>query len=193
MADADAETQILIATAMSHYTWHFNCCSMIYLMHDCTKANQPCFFHQRNDGSFVVVAVIWNYSLGWKWATRNALKLNVLLNHWPKDWSKMHLECASFLSFWVNTNEQQIHLEKICENSNLWHLTIRAVQNCQYLPATTVSARCNRIKTCSIKPTSVHACKLRTLLRNIAMNTLQISAWKKKQNVIIFRAHEFIF
>lgn len=45
-----------------------------------------------------------------------------------------------------------------------------------HLPATTVSARCNRIRTCSIKPTSVHACKLRTLLRNIAMKTLHISA-----------------
>lgn len=49
-----------------------------------------------------------------------------------------------------------------------------------YSPATTVSARCNRIKTCSISPTSVQACKLRTLLRNIAMKTLHISAWKKR-------------
>lgn len=47
-----------------------------------------------------------------------------------------------------------------------------------HLPATTVSARCNRIKTCSINPTSVHACKLRTLFRKIAMNTLHISACK---------------
>lgn len=45
-----------------------------------------------------------------------------------------------------------------------------------YLPATTVSARCNRIKTCSINPTSVQACRFRTLLRKIAMNTLHISA-----------------
>lgn len=50
----------------------------------------------------------------------------------------------------------------------------------KYIPATTVSARCRRTKTCSMSPTSVHACKLRTLLRKIAMNTLHISAWKRK-------------
>lgn len=52
------------------------------------------------------------------------------------------------------------------------------------IPATTVSARCSRTKTCSISPTSVHACRLRTLFRRMAMNTLQISAcniWRKKR------------
>lgn len=48
-----------------------------------------------------------------------------------------------------------------------------------YIPATTVSARWSRTNTCSMSPTSVHACKLRTLLRKIAMNTLHISAWKE--------------
>lgn len=48
------------------------------------------------------------------------------------------------------------------------------------LPATTVSERCRRTSTCSIRPTSVQACRLRTLFRRIAMNTLQISACKKE-------------
>lgn len=45
-----------------------------------------------------------------------------------------------------------------------------------YIPATTVSALCNLTKTCSIKPTSVQACRFLTLLRNIAIKTLHISA-----------------
>lgn len=64
-----------------------------------------------------------------------------------------------------NENGNAFEKERVLTNTNSLHL-----------PATTVSARCNRIKTCSINPTSVHACKLRTLLRKIAMNTLHISA-----------------
>ena len=54
-------------------------------------------------------------------------------------------------------------------------------------PATTVSARDNRSSTCSMRLTSVHACKFRTLFLKIAMNTLHISACNKRQK-IIFRA-----
>lgn len=49
------------------------------------------------------------------------------------------------------------------------------------LPATTVSERCRRTRTCSISPTSVQAWRLRTLFRRIAINTLQISAWKERE------------
>lgn len=49
----------------------------------------------------------------------------------------------------------------------------------EYIPATTVSARGNLCSTWCIRPTSVHACRLRTLLRRIAMNTDHISACNK--------------
>lgn len=48
-----------------------------------------------------------------------------------------------------------------------------------YLPATTVSARDNRCRTCSMRLTSVHACKFLTLFLKIAIKTLHISAWNK--------------
>lgn len=62
---------------------------------------------------------------------------------------------------------------------DIWHVSASAKQ-LSYIPATTVSARWRRTNTCSMSPTSVHACKLRTLFRRIAMNTLHISAWKEK-------------
>lgn len=49
-----------------------------------------------------------------------------------------------------------------------------------YLPATTVSARDNRCRTCSMRLTSVHACKFLTLFLKIAIKTLHISACNKK-------------
>lgn len=68
-----------------------------------------------------------------------------------------------------------------CKKSNYQKLDLNS-------PATTVSARCNRTKTCSINPTSVQACKLRTLFRKIAINTLHISAWKeRKKNVVKYK------
>jgi hypothetical protein len=48
------------------------------------------------------------------------------------------------------------------------------------LPATTVSACDSLANTCSMRPTSVQACRLRTLFRRIAMNTLHISACNTK-------------
>lgn len=62
----------------------------------------------------------------------------------------------------------------------LYYISVKQLQS--YIPATTVSARWRRTNTCSMSPTSVHACKLRTLFRKIAMNTLHISAWKRKRN-----------
>jgi hypothetical protein len=47
-------------------------------------------------------------------------------------------------------------------------------------PATTVSACDSLASTCSMRPTSVQACRLRTLFRRIAMKTLQISACNKR-------------
>lgn len=49
------------------------------------------------------------------------------------------------------------------------------------LPATTVSARDKRCKTCSMRLTSVHACRFRTLFLKIAINTLHISAWNEEK------------
>lgn len=50
----------------------------------------------------------------------------------------------------------------------------------RHSPATTVSASVSLTRTCSMRPTSVHACRLRTLFRRIAMNTLHISACKER-------------
>ena len=47
------------------------------------------------------------------------------------------------------------------------------------IPATIGSAVFKRAKTGRMSPTSVQACKLRTLFRRMAMNMLQISALKK--------------
>jgi len=47
----------------------------------------------------------------------------------------------------------------------------------QFIPAIMSSTVLIFSSTCSIKPTSVLVCKLRTLLRRIAVNILQISAW----------------
>lgn len=47
----------------------------------------------------------------------------------------------------------------------------------QLIPAIMSSTVLIFSSTCSIKPTSVLVCKLRTLFRRIAVNILQISAW----------------
>lgn len=57
---------------------------------------------------------VWNFSLGWKWATRNALKLNVLLNQWRTEKeSEEKTERMAWYTFskrytiraWINTND----------------------------------------------------------------------------------------
>lgn len=54
----------------------------------------------------------------------------------------------------------------------------KAIKALIHLPATTTSAFLSLLRTCSIRPTSVQACKFRTLFLKMAMKTLHISACK---------------